>query len=106
LDETLESTFERLRDIFGVSLPVTRKNLKKLQNRQIDLGGMEDEVFNIISPKMLNYNNSWEKIREMLEEALSPGFRNRMMELAFRMPGNLKLRNGETKYLFKKRWLL
>lgn len=80
LDESLENTFERLRDIFGISLPATRENLKKLQNRQIDLGGLEDEVLKIISPSMLDYNNSWEKIREMLEEALSPYFRNRMKD--------------------------
>ena len=35
-------------------------------------------------------------------EARTPFLDYRMMELAFRMPGNLKLRNGETKYLFKK----
>jgi len=35
-------------------------------------------------------------------EARTPFLDYRMMELAFRMPGDLKLRNGETKYLFKK----
>jgi len=35
-------------------------------------------------------------------EARTPFLDWRMMELAFRMPGDLKLRNGETKYLYKK----
>jgi asparagine synthase (glutamine-hydrolysing) len=35
-------------------------------------------------------------------EARTPFLDYRMMELAFRMPGNLKLRDGETKYLYKK----
>ncbi len=35
-------------------------------------------------------------------EARTPFLDYRMMEFAFRMPGNLKLRNGETKYLYKK----
>ncbi|CAI2716965.1 asparagine synthase (glutamine-hydrolyzing) [Nitrospina watsonii] len=35
-------------------------------------------------------------------EARTPFLDYRMMELAFRMPGALKLQNGETKYLFKK----
>lgn len=35
-------------------------------------------------------------------EARTPFLDYRMMELAFRMPGNLKLKNGETKYLYKK----
>ena len=35
-------------------------------------------------------------------EARTPFLDYRMMEFAFRMPGNLKLRNGTTKYLYKK----
>jgi asparagine synthase (glutamine-hydrolysing) len=35
-------------------------------------------------------------------EARTPFLDYRMMEFAFRMPGELKLRNGETKYLYKK----
>lgn len=35
-------------------------------------------------------------------ETRAPFLDYRMMELAFRMPGHLKLRNGETKYLYKK----
>jgi asparagine synthase (glutamine-hydrolysing) len=35
-------------------------------------------------------------------EARTPFLDYRMMELAFRMPGDLKLRDGETKYLYKK----
>lgn len=35
-------------------------------------------------------------------EARTPFLDYRMMEHAFRMPGELKLRNGETKYLYKK----
>ncbi|WP_313038906.1 asparagine synthase (glutamine-hydrolyzing) [Stutzerimonas nitrititolerans] len=35
-------------------------------------------------------------------EARTPFLDYRMMEFAFRMPGNLKLRGGETKYLYKK----
>jgi asparagine synthase (glutamine-hydrolysing) len=35
-------------------------------------------------------------------EARTPFLDYRMMELAFRMPGDLKLRDGQTKYLYKK----
>jgi asparagine synthase (glutamine-hydrolysing) len=35
-------------------------------------------------------------------EARTPFLDWRMMEFAFRMPGDLKLKNGETKYLYKK----
>lgn len=36
-------------------------------------------------------------------EARTPFLDYRMMEFAFRMPGSLKLRDGITKYLYKKR---
>ena len=35
-------------------------------------------------------------------EARTPFLDYRMMEFAFRMPGNLKLNSGETKYIYKK----
>ena len=35
-------------------------------------------------------------------EARTPFLDYRMMELAFRMPGSLKLAHGETKYIYKK----
>lgn len=35
-------------------------------------------------------------------ETRAPFLDHRMMELAFRIPGHLKLRNGETKYIYKK----
>jgi len=35
-------------------------------------------------------------------EARTPFLDYRMMELAFRMPGNMKLKDGVTKYIFKK----
>lgn len=35
-------------------------------------------------------------------EARTPFLDYRMMELAFKIPGNLKLKDGETKYIFKK----
>ncbi len=35
-------------------------------------------------------------------ETRTPFLDYRMVEMAFRMPGNMKLRNGETKYIFKK----
>jgi asparagine synthase (glutamine-hydrolysing) len=35
-------------------------------------------------------------------EARTPFLDYRMMELAFKMPGSLKLKNGETKYIMKK----
>jgi hypothetical protein len=80
LTETLSATFQRLKEVFGVDLPPTRENLRKLQNCEIDLGGIENSVSRMIAPELLNYNNSWIEIRKMLDEALSKRFRRQMVD--------------------------
>jgi hypothetical protein len=74
LDETIDATFIRLKELFDVSLPATKDNLSKIQLKQLDLGGIEDSVAECFSPELLNYNSSWEKIDEMLDELLSEDF--------------------------------
>jgi len=61
LRETLEATFERLYEIFGIKLKPTKENLKKIQNKEFDFGGLEEEISKVFSPHLLNYNSSWEK---------------------------------------------
>ncbi|MCX7164733.1 MAG: hypothetical protein NTV11_00475 [Rhodocyclales bacterium] len=80
LTETLSATFQRLNGAFGLDLAPTRENLRKLQNRELDLGGREAAVARMIAPELLAYNSSWEKIREMLDDALSDGFRRRLVD--------------------------
>jgi hypothetical protein len=80
LTETLEATFQRLSRAFGLDLTPTQENLRKLQNCEIDLGGREGAVARMIAPELLAYNSSWEKIREMLDDALSNGFRRRLVD--------------------------
>jgi hypothetical protein len=75
LDETIDSTFKRLKELFGVEIPATPENLSRIQNRQLDLGGIEDSVAECFSPKLLEYNSSWEKIDEMLDELLAADFK-------------------------------
>jgi hypothetical protein len=74
LDETIDATFIRLKELFGVDLPATKDNLAKIQLKQLDLGGIENSVAECFSPELLNYNSSWEKIDEMLDELLSVDF--------------------------------
>ena len=75
LSESIESTFERLYSIFNLKLDPSSETLGRLQRCQIDLGGIEAKVAKVISPKLLNYNDSWEKIDKMLSVAMSNDFR-------------------------------
>ncbi len=75
LSEPLSATFERLKSIYGISLPATTENLIKLQNQEIPLGGLETQIAETFHHRLLDYNDSWEKIETMLHEILSPAYR-------------------------------
>jgi len=75
LHEPLSATFQRLDDIFGIKLEPSAETLAKLQNKQIDLKGLEDDVARTFAPHLLAYNDSWEKIDDMLRHVLSREFR-------------------------------
>jgi hypothetical protein len=75
LNESLAATFERLESIFDIKLEPTHENLRRIQNRLIDLGGQEEAVAKCFSPELLKYNRSWAEIDEMLAGLLSTEFR-------------------------------
>ena len=78
LYEPLEATFERLAEIYQVTgIEYTRKNLLKLKNKEIDLNGKENEVANILNGHLANYNDTWDKIDEMLCDILSKNFKKK-----------------------------
>ena len=78
LYESLEATFERLKYIFHLDLEPSRELLGKLQAGEVDLGGLEKAVQKVVDPQLISYNDTWDKIDAMLEETLSPAFRNRL----------------------------
>ena len=77
LNETLEATFERLKHIYHLDLTPNEETLKKLQNKELDLNGIEESVKNTLDPHFLNYNNNWSKVDEMLFDCLSESFRKK-----------------------------
>jgi hypothetical protein len=77
LYESIRETFKRLKSIFNIDIEPTRENLAKLQNKKIDLGGLENSVQKAFNPKLLNYLDTWDKIDEMLDEILSENFRGK-----------------------------
>lgn len=77
LYEPIDVTFQRLKEIFGLTFEnANQQTLNELKNGQIDIGGLEKEVQNVVNGHLLNYNDTWDKIQEMLDELMSPGFRN------------------------------
>lgn len=80
LTETLEATFQRVSSTFGLQLPVNSEVLIKLQDRQLDLNGLEDAVARMVAPELLAYNTNWDRIRSMLDDLLSDQFRRRMLD--------------------------
>ena len=80
LNETLFDTFKRLEDFFGIKMEPTYENLKKLQNKEVDLGGKEDAVYQLIAPQRLNMNRTWTEVESMLQRITSKEFRNQLLD--------------------------
>ncbi len=80
LYEPIEATFDRLANAFGLRLQPSATLLADLQNRRVDLGGIEEEVARMIDPKLTAYNEDWAAVDRMLDGALSPAFRNQLVD--------------------------
>ena len=80
LHEPLKATFERLKHIFHVNLKASKSNLKKIQNGKIKLAGKENHIKKAFEPKLLNYNNTWDKIKKMLKICMSKNFRHSLKD--------------------------
>ena len=82
LYEPLEVTFERLRDIFQLELTPTIELLRRLQAGELDLGGLESAVQRVVSPHLLEYNDTWDKVDAMLTEVMHASFRTQLYDSA------------------------
>jgi hypothetical protein len=77
LYESLAATFERLRALFGLELAPDPVTLQSLQAGALDLGGLERAVQKAIGPRLLAYNDTWDKIDAMLADCMSAEYRAR-----------------------------
>ncbi len=80
LYESVEATFGRLKDIFGLELEPGVETLRRLQAGEVNLGGLEAAVKKVLDPHLLAYNDTWDKVDVMLAEILSESFRNRVTD--------------------------
>ncbi|MCI0627129.1 MAG: hypothetical protein L0387_36700 [Acidobacteria bacterium] len=80
LYESMEATFERLNSIFHLHLKPSEELLRRLQTGTVDLSGKEAAVRQVVDPRLLAYNDTWEKVDAMLADALSERFRSRVLD--------------------------
>jgi len=75
LHEPLSATFERLKDIFGIDILPTKKNLRKIQKQELELGEQTEIISKTFSEHLLAYNDSWDKIDSMLDKIMPKKYR-------------------------------
>ncbi len=80
LYESVSATFERLKAIFGLELEPSTALLRKLQAGEVDLGGIEEAVKKVVDPHLLEYNDTWDKVDDMLHRIMSPEFRQQQAD--------------------------
>ena len=80
LIEPISATFERINSIFNLNIEASAENLRRLQQHQIPLNGLEEDVSRVVRPDLLAYNNQWSDVRSMLHEAMSPRFRRQVLD--------------------------
>lgn len=82
LDETIEATFERLENIFGVTASPTQHNLHLIQQKNASFipPDLAESVAVAFSPRLLDYNRNWEEIDLQLDRFFSAGFRTNFLD--------------------------
>ena len=68
MTETIKETFIRVKKITGIEISPSINNLKKLQNKEINLDGKESIVSNLVHQNRINFNKSWNDIEIMLDK--------------------------------------
>lgn len=83
LHESLEATFKRIRDDFGVALSPTRKTLQAIRSGDLDLGEKHAAIADFISAGQIGtYNATWDQLETMHETVMDPSWRARFPDSA------------------------
>ena len=80
LYEGLAANFQRLKNIYGIHLEPTEKNLISIRNKTIDLGEHTDAVANTFDASRTVFNEDWGQIDQMLQEITSKDFRQQLLD--------------------------
>lgn len=80
LNESLTETFKRIERFTGKYIEPSYENLKKIQNKEIDLNGKEEATAFSFSKRLLNYKRDWGELDEMLERITSKEYRMKFVD--------------------------
>jgi hypothetical protein len=80
LYESLEATFTRLNERFGLDYTPSIHILNKLRAGEMRLDGIEQAVSEFVASGQFNYNDTWDKIYEMHDELNKTEFRNQLVD--------------------------
>lgn len=80
LYESLDATFDRIKEMTGHSINPTKENLQKLQKKQMKLDGDEEKIFRMLSSGRIKTHHTWEQIDNMLDEITSISYRNKVLD--------------------------
>ncbi|MDA8943030.1 hypothetical protein N9I04_03730 [Alphaproteobacteria bacterium] len=81
LFESLTAKFDRLAEVLGITgIAVSQENLRRLQNREIDLNGMEVAAAELLSSGRSSTLGTWGQVDSMLDRVTSPKFRSDMVD--------------------------
>jgi hypothetical protein len=80
LHESVDATFERLRQIFHLDLEPSIGLLRRLQAGEVPLDGLEAAVQKVVDPHLLGYNDTWDKVDVMLADLMQDSFRAQMCD--------------------------
>ena len=78
LYESLEASFARLREIFGIELEASRENLRKIQHCELDLNGKEELVADAFADKRISTLGDWTEVDKVLDVLMNDKFRKRI----------------------------
>ena len=81
LMEDFDVPFQLVKRIFNIDIEPTRENLRKLRNKEIDLGGLEDAVASTVDPRKSTLG-TWTEIDRMLDTVTSAEYRNLLKDSA------------------------
>ncbi len=77
LYESMEASFARLKEIFGIELDATKENLKKIQRCELNLNGKEELVADAFADKRISTLGDWSDVDKILDIIMSDDFRKR-----------------------------
>lgn len=80
LYESPEVPFSQIKKVFGIEIEPTKENLTKLINKEMDLDGQEEAVFNLIDPHKIAINGTWAELDSYLSIVTSDSFRNELLD--------------------------